>query len=333
MRWGEPNKVPPLTRSRGMFAASSLVVAVLATYASVAVLSLSAAAPFSIVGHLPGVDALVKGIGWTQPTVDGLGVKLDPHRSRPAARCSADVSVVDFGQTPAARHAQSLQDHEHDVRRRSRSSLRSPGTSAASVTAHVRRVGSTATTACRSASTRHDHPDDQSGARPARSTRASRSPCPSSGLAPKIVQISGAQAPLAPWPCHRHSGGQGGRRPVVDAVRPRSAASPGTSSSALPQGRARSSRSAAMTHRHDHGRPDERRRCVLLPGRTRSRSGSAAASEPAGPGRAPRRPTRRRPQAPRCGQPAAVHRQRQQGTFVGAGRPSHRTRRRATRSR
>ena len=38
-----------------MFAASSLVVAVLATYASVAVLSLSAAAPFSIVGHLPGV--------------------------------------------------------------------------------------------------------------------------------------------------------------------------------------------------------------------------------------------------------------------------------------
>ncbi len=71
-----------------MFAASSLVVAVLATYASVAVLSLSAAAPFSIVGHLPGVHALVKGIGWSsQPTVDALGeARRTRHESTAAAR-------------------------------------------------------------------------------------------------------------------------------------------------------------------------------------------------------------------------------------------------------
>ncbi len=61
-----------------MFAASSLVVAVLATYASVAVLSLTASAP-SFLGSLPGVAPLVSGLGWSQPKVASL---LTPARSR-----------------------------------------------------------------------------------------------------------------------------------------------------------------------------------------------------------------------------------------------------------
>ena len=77
-----------------MFAASSLVVAVLATYASVAVLSLSASAP-SFLGNLPGVAPLVSGLGWSQPKVASL---LTPPGAAANASTGAlaDFSPISF---------------------------------------------------------------------------------------------------------------------------------------------------------------------------------------------------------------------------------------------
>ncbi len=75
MRWGDAKKAPPLTRSRGMFAASLLVVAVMATYASLAVISLTGGGSLGF-PSLPG--SVFKGlvnsavVGWQAPEVKHL---------------------------------------------------------------------------------------------------------------------------------------------------------------------------------------------------------------------------------------------------------------------
>src|SRR3954447_15360012 len=71
MRWGDAKKAPPLTRSRGMFAASLLVVAVMATYAGLAAISLSGGGSYTFLTRLPGKVAggLVSTVGWQAPPV------------------------------------------------------------------------------------------------------------------------------------------------------------------------------------------------------------------------------------------------------------------------
>ena len=83
-----------------MFAASSLVVAVLATYASVAVLSLSATAP-SFFGEIPGVASVVKGIGWSKPSLSHALTLANPASSlNPGAL--ADVSFITLSSAGSA---------------------------------------------------------------------------------------------------------------------------------------------------------------------------------------------------------------------------------------
>ncbi len=79
MRRGEPRKLAPLTRSRGMIAASLLVVAVTATYASLAMLSLSVSAPGLLLRTAGSVASEVGHVGWHNPDVAGLGVKVLNH--------------------------------------------------------------------------------------------------------------------------------------------------------------------------------------------------------------------------------------------------------------
>src|SRR6476659_3832960 len=108
MRWGDAKKAPPLTRSRGMFAASLLVVAVMATYASLAVISLTAGGPFSFPTSLPG--SVYNGfksavVSWQAPDVKHL-VKLHPTPGQ--ASPFADITFVDFGSIPAVGGARQL---------------------------------------------------------------------------------------------------------------------------------------------------------------------------------------------------------------------------------
>src|SRR2546421_10886168 len=102
MRSGEPNKAPPLTRSRGMFAASLLVVAVLAAYASLAMLSLTGVTQLPFRGFADSVGSYVGHVGWHP-----LGVK-DVVAAHPTST-SAGVStgpladqIINFGSTSGA---------------------------------------------------------------------------------------------------------------------------------------------------------------------------------------------------------------------------------------
>ncbi len=331
MRWGEPNKVPPLTRSRGMFAASSLVVAVLATYASVAVLSLSAAAPFSIVGQLPGVHALVKGIGWSSPTVSGA-----VREARPASaddRCVRALWPTSASSTSAnARQhdaAATVKHHEHDAKPLPLQ-LAVTGHTAPSVSAMFAESG-TANEVPVGQSATH-HADDQPGVRRPDRREPSRSPVPARGSRPRSFRSQGAQAPLAPWPCHRHSGVPRGRSTCRGRRRARSAASPGTSSSALPQGRARSSRSVALTSGTTVVDQTSADGTVLVPGRG-VRTGSARASEPGRVRLGSATSDSTPPAAPQSVNPPQFIDSGNRRLVLGAGRPSLRARRRATRSR
>ena len=177
-----------------MFAASSLVVAVLATYASVAVLSLSAAAPFSIVGHLPGVHALVKGIGWTQPTVDTVA-KLSRLASS-GSGVLADVSAIDFGATPTqSSRAFSI---ANTTGKPLPLHLAVTGPNAGSVSAQFFHTGSTDYSVPVNGSATITLTTNPMFAGPINASLEIS--VPNSGLAPKIVPLTGAQAPLAPGP-------------------------------------------------------------------------------------------------------------------------------------
>src|SRR6185312_3236596 len=105
MRWGDAKKAPPLTRSRGMFAASLLVVAVMATYASLAVISLTAGGSLPIPTSLPGkvLSSLAKStVGWHEPSAkDVLGV-TGPSSSGSQTVAFLDSPFVDFGPLPTA---------------------------------------------------------------------------------------------------------------------------------------------------------------------------------------------------------------------------------------
>jgi hypothetical protein len=82
-----------------MFAASLLVVAVMATYATLAVISLTGAGSgFSAIADLPGKVANAV-VPWHQPnTRDLIGVKAPSHSFQSVP--FADTNLIDFGQLP-----------------------------------------------------------------------------------------------------------------------------------------------------------------------------------------------------------------------------------------
>ena len=83
-----------------MFAASLLVVAVMATYASLAVISLTAGGSLPIPTSLPGsvFSGIVKSIPWHQPSAkDVLGVKA-PSSTGSQTVAFLDSPFVNFGQ-------------------------------------------------------------------------------------------------------------------------------------------------------------------------------------------------------------------------------------------
>lgn len=177
-----------------MFAASSLVVAVLATYASVAVLSLSASAP-SFLGSLPGVHAVVTGIGWQQPKVDSL-VKLRPSAPTVNTGAFADIGRINLGTV----HSATAQPQTFSIK----------NTTSRSLPLHLAISGAPGVTAQFVAS---NGPDINVPAGESATISVVSNPVyagtinaslaisvPNSGLAPKIVTISGAQAPLPPGP-------------------------------------------------------------------------------------------------------------------------------------
>ena len=59
MRWGEPTRLPPLRRGRGLAAAALLTVGLVAAYAILAVLSLTSVAP----SFLDGVPTSIGDLG------------------------------------------------------------------------------------------------------------------------------------------------------------------------------------------------------------------------------------------------------------------------------
>lgn len=78
-----------------MIAASALVVAVLASYAGIGLLSLNGTSSFSALTELPGVNSVVAGIGWVQPKL-ASAVHVSTQ-STPGSNAFADVSFVNFG--------------------------------------------------------------------------------------------------------------------------------------------------------------------------------------------------------------------------------------------
>jgi len=100
MRWGDAKKAPPLTRSRGMFAASLLVVAVMATYASLAAISLTAGGSLPIPTGFPGKVLSSLSIHWNAPNVKHLVNAKSPTTGQVAPL--ADIQLFDFGALPTA---------------------------------------------------------------------------------------------------------------------------------------------------------------------------------------------------------------------------------------
>src|SRR5690349_16774976 len=101
MRWGDAKKAPPLTRSRGMFAASLLVVAVMATYASLAVISLTAGGSLPIpTSLLPGSLSNSLAIHWNAPSPKHLLNATSPQTGHVSPL--ADITLFDFGALPTA---------------------------------------------------------------------------------------------------------------------------------------------------------------------------------------------------------------------------------------
>ena len=72
-----------------MIAASVLVVAVLASYAGIGLLSLTASSSFGPLSNLPVVSQVITGIGWNPPSVESITTY-----GRKAASGAASVGVL-----------------------------------------------------------------------------------------------------------------------------------------------------------------------------------------------------------------------------------------------
>ena len=92
MRWGEPTRLPPLRRGRGLTAAALLTVGLVAAYVVLGVLSLTSVAPSTLLKSLP---RSVAGIGGG--SVPANTPKVQDVVGTPFAAASLDTLVVDLG--------------------------------------------------------------------------------------------------------------------------------------------------------------------------------------------------------------------------------------------
>jgi hypothetical protein len=94
-----------------MIAASLLVAVVIAAYASLAMLSLSASTPASILSAAGSVESYVGQVGWHPPGLPEVGVKVLNHAAGPTLDSgSAALTPIDFGHS-VTRGAQTITLH------------------------------------------------------------------------------------------------------------------------------------------------------------------------------------------------------------------------------
>jgi hypothetical protein len=96
MRWGEPNRLPPLRRGRGLMAAALLAVGLVAAYAILAVLSLTSVAP----SFLAGVPTTLGGLVRPEPApavLPSVNNLVNPQRGPSLAPAALSELAVDFG--------------------------------------------------------------------------------------------------------------------------------------------------------------------------------------------------------------------------------------------
>jgi hypothetical protein len=173
-----------------MIAASALVVAVLASYAGIGMLSLSATAPFKALSTLPGVDAVVSGIGFQKPTVDSV-TKFAKSNAAAAVNVFADVSGIDIGPVSASsttRPTVSIQNQSSSPIEYQVHVSGAPGVSASFAN------GSSAQTVKPTGRATVFVTSSALYAGPI----SGQLEISAAGLQPKIIPIQGTQAPLAP---------------------------------------------------------------------------------------------------------------------------------------
>jgi large repetitive protein len=172
-----------------MIAASALVVAVLASYAGIGLLSLTGTSSLSALTELPGVNSVVAGIGWVQPQLAGaVHVRT---QAQPTSDAFSDVSFLNFGPI------QDTAGHERQISIVNHSSSRLPlqvsVVGGPVLSAHFRGGGSTTTVHAHSRATVLVSQNPAYAGPFSGAVQIS-----SKGLTPIHVQITGEQAPLPP---------------------------------------------------------------------------------------------------------------------------------------
>ncbi len=265
-----------------MFAASLLVVAVMATYASLAVMSLSGGGSLSFPTSLPGKVLTSLGnsvVGWHAPSAkDVLGVH-DPSSSGSSQSVAfADSPYVNFGQVPTAGAAPA----QISVTNTSSASLHL-------VLSVVNANGISATFDKTKTTQMVVHPhkpatinltSDPLNAGPINGSLVVS--IAKSGSTPLLIPLTGAQAPLASPSLTATPGCERGRESRVGAVAV-------IGCLCLCRSAPRRNDRCLADHRHparhcdQHGRPDGHRRVLHVP---RDRRGhNEPECSPTGPGR------------------------------------------------
>ena len=223
MRWGEPTRLPPLRRGRGLAAAALLTVGLVAAYAILGVLSLTSVAP-SFLDGLP--SSIGRGLGKPEavPAVPPRVKDFATVKSPDTASFAVSNPRASAGSCPGRRLRKHGRDHEH--------------VGCAAQPRRSRCIGAPAVAACfaqsrhqsgrtwRSARSAHDLRQRRSAAR-----RPPRRHASDLDAGCEVVrrQALGRPGAAAPWRGHRH-----GRRPAEPSTSPgpprRQPASPATRS-------------------------------------------------------------------------------------------------------
>ena len=113
MRWGEPTRLPPLRRGRGLTAAALLTVGLVAAYVVLGVLSLTSVAPSTLLKSLPSIGSDRAARGRCPPSRRTSGtssrrqVAGEPGEPR-------HISSLSFGRGDRpGRRRPDRRDHEH----------------------------------------------------------------------------------------------------------------------------------------------------------------------------------------------------------------------------
>jgi hypothetical protein len=187
MRWGEPNRLPPLRRGRGIAAAALLTVGLVAAYAILAVLSLTSVAP-SLLDRVPTTLGRIVGPG----SVPAAQPKAEDVLTTPTAP-QLDLLAVTF--PPIATSTSQSQSFTLENTAQTSLNLSVSVFGAAGVTATFPNSGQTQ----RLATGRQTEVTVTTDPMHAGSLAGGTVQVSIAGLSkPLVVRLSGAQAPLPP---------------------------------------------------------------------------------------------------------------------------------------